>query len=85
MTIEDRARSRIATLLHLSADELEASTPLTALAADSLDLVEVAIALEEEFGVSLRHDELEAVHTVGDLVAAITRDRAGCPAQRHSA
>ena len=41
--------------------------------ADSLDLVEAVLALEEEFGVSIPEDEMEGVKTVGqavDLVAA---------------
>lgn len=40
--------------------------------ADSLDLVEAVLALEEEFGVSIPEEEMEGVKTVGqavDLVA----------------
>ncbi len=40
--------------------------------ADSLDLVEAVLALEEEFGVSIPEEEMEDVTTVGqavDLVA----------------
>ena len=40
--------------------------------ADSLDLVEAVLALEEEFGVSIPEEEMESVTTVGqavDLVA----------------
>jgi len=39
--------------------------------ADSLDLVELVMALEEEFGVSVEEEELEGIETVGaayDLV-----------------
>ncbi len=39
--------------------------------ADSLDLVELVMALEEEFGVEVPEDDLEGVETVGqayDLV-----------------
>ncbi|MFV0260627.1 MAG: acyl carrier protein [Acidimicrobiales bacterium] len=39
--------------------------------ADSLDLVELVMALEEEFGVSVEEEELENIDTVGaayDLV-----------------
>jgi acyl carrier protein len=39
--------------------------------ADSLDLVELVMALEEEFGVSVEEEELEGIDTVGgayDLV-----------------
>jgi acyl carrier protein len=40
--------------------------------ADSLDLVEAVLGLEEEFGVSIPEEEMEGVRTVGqavDLVA----------------
>jgi acyl carrier protein len=40
--------------------------------ADSLDLVELVMALEEQFGISVDESELEGVETVGqafDLVA----------------
>ncbi len=33
--------------------------------ADSLDLVELVMALEEEFGVEVPEDELEGIETVG--------------------
>ncbi len=39
--------------------------------ADSLDLVELVMALEEEFGVAVEEEELEGIETVGaafDLV-----------------
>ncbi len=39
--------------------------------ADSLDLVELVMALEEEFGVDVEEEELEGIETVGaayDLV-----------------
>lgn len=39
------------------------------LGADSLDIVELSMALEEEFGVSeMGENEISAITTVGDLV-----------------
>ena len=39
------------------------------LGADSLDIVELSMALEEEFGVSeMGEDEISAITTVGDVV-----------------
>ena len=39
------------------------------LGADSLDIVELSMALEEEFGVSeMGEDEISSITTVGDLV-----------------
>ena len=38
---------------------------------DSLDLFELAMAIEEEFGVEIPQEELENVVTVGDAVEFI--------------
>lgn len=36
------------------------------LGADSLDMVELVMAFEEEFAIEIRDDEAERVNTVGD-------------------
>jgi acyl carrier protein len=40
--------------------------------ADSLDLVELVMALEEEFGVSVPEEELEGITTVGQAYDLVT-------------
>jgi acyl carrier protein len=40
--------------------------------ADSLDLVELVMALEEEFDVSVDESELEGIETVGQAFTLIT-------------
>ncbi len=40
--------------------------------ADSLDLVELVMALEEEFGVSVEEEELENITTIGGAYELIT-------------
>lgn len=39
--------------------------------ADSLDLFELAMSLEEEFGVEIPAEDLEQITTVGDVVKYI--------------
>jgi acyl carrier protein len=39
--------------------------------ADSLDLVELVMALEEEFGVEVPEEELDGVETVGQAYALV--------------
>ena len=39
--------------------------------ADSLDAVEIIMALEEEFGIEVEPEQAEKIETVGDLVALI--------------
>jgi len=41
------------------------------LGADSLDIVELVMALEEQFGVSIPDEEAETIKTVGDAVKYI--------------
>jgi len=43
------------------------------LEADSLDLVELVMALEEEFDVTVDEEELEGIETVGQAFELITR------------
>jgi acyl carrier protein len=42
------------------------------LGADSLDLVELIMAMEEEFGMEIADDEAEKLRTVQDVISFIT-------------
>ncbi|GAB1640690.1 acyl carrier protein [Krasilnikovia sp. MM14-A1259] len=53
-----------------------ADTEIAALPVDSFALVELVIELQELYGVRFGHDEMRALHTVGDL-AALIRARGG--------
>ncbi|MCL4079564.1 acyl carrier protein [Coriobacteriia bacterium Es71-Z0120] len=55
--------------LNVNEDEvtLEASF-VDDLGADSLDIVELVMALEEQFGISIPDEEAENIKTVGDAV-----------------
>lgn len=44
--------------------------------ADSLDMVELVMSLEEEFGVEISDEEVENIRTVGDAVAYIEENAA---------
>ncbi|HLK10697.1 MAG TPA: acyl carrier protein [Candidatus Binatia bacterium] len=69
---EARIRRVVAEQLGLSAQELTLDVSLTDdLAADSLDLAELAISLEDEFDVGLAESALDHVRTYGDLVQTV--------------
>lgn len=53
------------------ADVNEDATFIDDLGADSLDLVELVMALEESFGISIPDEEVENIKTVGDAVSFI--------------
>jgi len=67
--IEERVRKVLAEQLARDLEEvtLEASFEED-LDADSLDLVEAVLALEEEFGIEIPEEEMEGVKTVKEAV-----------------
>jgi len=80
--VEPRVRRVVAEQLGVSTEELTPDVSLTDdLAADSLDLLELTLALEAEFGIVISESTLERVRTYGDLRATV---HALLP-QRHAA
>jgi acyl carrier protein len=70
--VEPRVRRVVAEQLGVSVEELAADISLTDdLAADSLDLVELAIALENEMGIAIPESTIDEVRTFGDLLATV--------------
>lgn len=70
--IEPRVRALVAEGLGVDPDVLDPEVSLAGdLAADSLDVVELTVALEEAFGAPLSDAALDGVRTYGDLVAAV--------------
>ncbi|HVL80746.1 MAG TPA: acyl carrier protein [Actinomycetota bacterium] len=62
-------RGRLAELMECDTNEIKMETRLEEdLEADSLDLVELAMSLEEELHLEIPDDELEGIRTVGDAV-----------------
>ena len=45
------------------------------LGADSLDIVQMLMAMEKEFGVSFEDDELTTIKTVSDAIALIEKKK----------
>ncbi len=67
--VETRVREIIAEQLGVAASEVtpEASF-IEDLGADSLDIVELVMALEEEYGIEISDEDAEKVRTVKDVV-----------------
>ena len=45
------------------------------LGADSLDVVELLMAIDDEFGIEIPDDEIENIKTIGDLVEYIQNNQ----------
>lgn len=73
MNVEEKIKNIIIEQLGVSADEIvpEASF-VDDLGADSLDLVELVMVLEEEFGKEIPDEDAEKIQTVKDATSYIT-------------
>ncbi|HEX4974552.1 MAG TPA: acyl carrier protein [Pseudomonadales bacterium] len=71
-TIEERVKKIVAEQLGVDLDEVkEESSFVDDLGADSLDTVELVMALEEEFETEIPDEEAEKITTVGLAIAYI--------------
>ena len=76
-TNERRIHEIIAEQLGIGEDEItESATFVDDLGADSLDIVELIMALEEEFGFEIPDEDAERMKKVGDLVAYLAAKKA---------
>ena len=76
MALQERVAEIIVEQLGVSSAEVspEASF-IDDLGADSLDIVELIMAMEEEFDVEIPDDDAEKIQTIGDAIAYL-KDRA---------
>lgn len=71
--IYKKIKAIIATQFNIDEDEITKDTSFKdTLNADSLDLVELVMALEDEFGLEVEDEDMENIKTVGDAVEYIT-------------
>lgn len=65
----ERVRDIVVEQLGIEADEVTMESSITEdLGADSLDVVELIMAFEEEFGGEITDEQSKAMATIGDVV-----------------
>ncbi len=72
MAVADKVKAIIAEQLGVKEDEVTPQASfIDDLGADSLDTVELVMALEEEFGVEIPDEDAEKMSTVGEAIKYI--------------
>jgi acyl carrier protein len=70
--IFDKVKAVVVDQLNVEDEEvIDDASFIDDLGADSLGIVELVMALEEEFGVSIPDEDAESIKTVGDAVSYI--------------
>lgn len=60
--------SIIAEKLHVDAANINPQATLQDLGADSLDMVDIVMKIEEEFGIEINDEDVEKLHNVQDFI-----------------
>ncbi len=71
MDIYEKVKAIVMEQLGVDEEEITPTTTFQALNADSLDIVELVMALEEEFNIDIADEEVENIQTIEDIVKYI--------------
>jgi len=72
MSVEEKVKEIIVDQLGVSAEEVKPESSFVEdLGADSLDLTELIMAMEEEFGLEIDDDEAQKLLSVKDVISYI--------------
>jgi acyl carrier protein len=83
MAVQERVKAIIVEQLGVDAEEVTLDASFTDdLGADSLDIVELVMAFEEEFGIEIPDEEAEKISNVREAVDYIEQN-AGSPEDRN--
>jgi acyl carrier protein len=72
MSLEDRVSAIIVEQLGVTKEELAPNASfIDDLGADSLDIVEFVMAMEEEFDIEIPDDDAEKIQTIADVITYV--------------
>jgi acyl carrier protein len=75
VAIFDKVKAIVVEQLGVDEDEVAMETTFEELNADSLDIVELIMALEEEFDMEIPDEDAEKIKTVGGIVEYIKENQ----------
>lgn len=72
----EKVKQLLADQLDASVEDMTADTKIAEdLGADSLDVVELLMSIEDEFEIEIPDDKIEQIKTIGDLVDYIESEK----------
>jgi len=73
MSTEEVIKSIVTRITRKDLSRITPETTFKDLQADSLDIVQILVALEDEFGIEIPDEELEDLANLGEFIAYIGR------------
>ncbi|NLI91397.1 MAG: acyl carrier protein [Peptococcaceae bacterium] len=75
MDVYEKVKAIVIDQLGVDEEEITPTTSFQALNADSLDIVELVMALEEEFNLDIADEEVENIQTIADVVKYVKENQ----------
>ncbi len=73
MDVFGKVKTLVAEQLAIEEEEISLKTTFEDIDADSLDVVELVMSIEEEFELEISDEEVEKIRTIGDIVKYIEK------------
>ena len=71
MTVEEQIREIIARITHVDKSVITRESTFKEIKADSLDIVQALVAVEETFGIEIPDEEAQKFQNFGDFVSYV--------------
>jgi acyl carrier protein len=71
MTVEDQIREIVARITHVDKSVITRESTFKDIKADSLDIVQALVAVEETFGIEIPDEEAQKFQNFGDFVSYV--------------
>jgi len=71
--VEETIKDNIVKIVHCERGVLTPTTTFQDMKADSLDMVQVLVALEDEFGIEIPDEDAQGFKTFGDFVSYVEK------------
>jgi acyl carrier protein len=82
VSVEDRVKTIICDQLAVEAEKVKSTASFVEdLGADSLDIVELVMTMEEELDLDIPDEDAEKIKTVGDVTRYVTEKQASAATQ----
>ena len=71
MTVEEQVREIVARITHVDKSVITRESTFKDIKADSLDIVQALVAVEEAFGIEIPDEEAQKFQNFGDFVSYV--------------
>jgi len=73
VTVEEQVREIVARITHVDKSVITRESTFKEIKADSLDIVQALVAVEEAFGIEIPDEEAQKFQNFGDFVSYVER------------